>query len=363
MAAGGCSTTISTCFSTWPSVAPRRGGRTAPSAFPRRCWLTTSALPRLDPPRDGRYVSGFWQVHTSELVLGGQLQLFVAERRPGAGQDIRGAWFAAAGTCPEPGIADIEAEDCAASPGVDPEKGIGEWVCAHVEARGTQHGNRVHLANERVVGNADPPPDGLAYLLRRVALPGNVFPDLAGGVAEKCPARRVITAESGQILKGGNAAERLQREVHDVGEGEIGPPVDDGLDGHCRVLADVAERVLAGRADGLYLGRFQLVEDTGGMCQDGAGYLRASRVLAPLPQQRLRPHGDRESGDDLVRGRVHDHKVSAETGIISAWEVQWQPTLRREARYSKRCWSGSPSLTKRPGTRSRASRPAGAART
>lgn len=74
--------------------------------------------------------------------------------------------------------------------------------------------------------------------------------------------------EGGQILECGDAAERLQGQVHDVREGEIRPPVDDGLDRHCRLLADVAERVLAGGAGGLYAGRFQLVDDPGGVPQD-----------------------------------------------------------------------------------------------
>jgi hypothetical protein len=119
-------------------------------------------------------------------------------------------------------------------------------------------------------------------------------------------AGRVISTEPRQLLKCGDAAERLQGQVHDVCEGKIRPPIDDGPDGHRHLFADVAERVLAGRARDFYLRRFQLVEGSCRVAQDRACYLWSRRILPPSPQQRLRPVGNGEGVDDLVRGRFHE---------------------------------------------------------
>jgi hypothetical protein len=237
----------------------------------------------LDAMRDRFYLVGFREMDAAEFVTGGQAELFVAEARPGAGQNVLGARLAAASTVPEPRVADVEAEHGPAGPRVDPEQGVGERMGADVEAGGAQHGDGVHLADERIVGEADPPPDGLRHLRLRIPLPARVQPDLPGRVPERRDACRVVRAETGEFLKRGQAAEPFHREVHDVGEGKVRPPVDDRLDAGGDRLADAAKWMLTGHADRFDVAWLEFVEGFRVVREHGPRHLGPVRILLPSP--------------------------------------------------------------------------------
>jgi hypothetical protein len=220
-------------------------------------------------------------VDAAEFVTGGQAELFVAKARRGAGQNVRGTRLAAASTVPEPGVADVEAQHGTAGPRVDPEQGVGERMGADVEAGGAQHGDGVNLADKRIIGEADPPSDGLRHLRRRIPLPARVLPDLPGRVAERREAGRVVRAETGEFLKRGQAAEPFHGEVHDVGEGKVRPPVDDRLDARGDLLADTAKRMLTGHADCFDVAWLEFIE---GFC-----VVRKHRPCHPGPVRILLP--------------------------------------------------------------------------
>jgi hypothetical protein len=221
-------------------------------------------------------------VNAAEFVPRGQAELFVVKPRRRAGQDVLCTRFTAAGAIPEPRVADVEAEHGTAGPGVDPEQGVGERMGADVEASDAQHGDGVDLADERIVGEADPPSDGLGHLRRRIPLAGRVLPDLPGRVAERRHPYRVVRAEAGEVLERGQPGEPFHGKVHHVGEGKVRPPVDDRLDAHGDLLADVAQRMLAGHADRFDLARFEVVEDFRGVRQDRPGHPGPVSVLPPL---------------------------------------------------------------------------------
>jgi hypothetical protein len=219
----------------------------------------------------------------AELVSSGQAEFFVAKARRRAGQDVLGTRFAAASTIPEPGVADVEAEHGAAGPRVDPEQGVGERMGADVEAGGAQHGDGVDLADERIIGEADPPSDGLRHLRLRIPLPTGLLPDPAGRVAERRGTCGVVRAEAGEVLKRGQDAEALHGKVHHVGERKVRPPVHDRLYAHGDLLADVAQRVLTGHADRLDVAGFQFIEGFRGMRQNRPCHPGPIRVLLPSP--------------------------------------------------------------------------------
>lgn len=217
----------------------------------------------------------------AEFVPCGQAEFFVVKPRRRAGQDVLRARFAAASTVPEPGVADVEAEHGTAGPGVDPEQGVGERMGADVEAGGAQHSDGVNLADERIIGEADPPPDGLGYLRRWIPLPGRMLPDLPGRVAERRDTHRVVRAEAREILKRGQAGEPFHGKVHHVGEGKVRSPVDDRLDSRGDLLADVAKRMITGHADRFDLAGFEVVEGFRGVRQDCPCHPGPVRILLP----------------------------------------------------------------------------------
>ena len=111
------------------------------------------------------------------------------------------------------------------------------------------------------------------------------------------------------------------------------------------MLADVSQRMLASRAGGLYLGRFQLEKDACDVPQDRGRYLRACGVLLPSPRQRAGPVGNREGADDLVRGRVH-RKLSTRISMIVDIDVRIGPnemgasSPQRQRPHGRAAWSG-----------------------
>jgi hypothetical protein len=102
-------------------------------------------------------------------MAGSQAEFFITERGLRAGEDVRRAWLTAASAVTEPGVADVQAQDCAVCPGVDPEERVGEGVGPDIQPFGAQHGDRVQLARECIVRDADPPPDGLRCVRGSIA--------------------------------------------------------------------------------------------------------------------------------------------------------------------------------------------------
>jgi hypothetical protein len=217
----------------------------------------------------------------AEFVPRGQAEFFVVKPRRRAGQDVLCARFTAAGAIPEPRVADVQAEHGTAGPGVHPEQGVGERMGADVEAGGAQHGDGVDLADERIIGEADPPSDGLGHLRRRIPLAGRVLPDLPGRVAERRDTYRVVRAEAREILKRGQPGQPFHGKVHHVGEGKVRAPVDDRLDSRGDLLADVAQRVLAGHADRFDLAGFEVVKAFRGVRQDRPGHPGPVSIFLP----------------------------------------------------------------------------------
>jgi len=210
-------------------------------------------------PGHGPDLTGLRQMHAAEDMAGGQAELRVRERRLRASEDVRGARLAAVHAVTEPGVADVQAENCAVRPGVNPEERVSEGMRPDIHSFGTQHGNRVQLARERIVGDADPPPDCLCRVLPDIAELSRMLSYLPCRVTERHATDWISRAEVCKFLKGGQLSQLLDRDVHDMGEGEIRTPVDHWPHRHRHVFADITERMLASLTHGLYAGGFQAI--------------------------------------------------------------------------------------------------------
>jgi hypothetical protein len=86
-----------------------------------------------------------------------------------------------------------------------------------------------------------------------------VFSYLTGRVTEGGAAHWITSAKPGKFAEGRQTFQFLERQMHDMGEGEVRAPVDHRSHSHRHVFTDIAEGMLARRTYGLYVRGLQTI--------------------------------------------------------------------------------------------------------